>query len=565
MKALHSLFRLLTKTRRRGLLLATAVGLLLVPVLASCDSFLDEQPVSEVSEEDFYRNGEDLVTATNAIYATLQATNDNRWDGLSSILLWYGSSKSDIGRSNSGNHGNKYFRLNGTSDQAQGRAGAIWDGGYNAIMRANTVLQEAPGVEMDQTLKERLIAETKFLRALWYFTLVRVFGQPEGEGMGVPLVTRRISVEEAYETPRAPVDSVYMQIISDLQDAAAGLPTGYGGSDEGRATRGAANTLLGKVYLTREQWQEASTQFQKVINSGAYRLLDNYADLWGLENENNDEFIFTVEHESGLQDEGARFTRDAYPRSGAEPITYDYGGLGVYTPSMLLMDRLDMFTLNNPLGARSAAEVDTADEGDLRSLWYQRWYPTDPNYSITVNDDGDLDVENINYSYSGGECAECYSEKFRAPPGTDGLDSPLDWAMFRYADVLLMQAEALNEINGGPTPQALEYLNRVRTRAGLEPYENLSYEQFWERVQRERVFELGIEGKRWWDLRRTPEAHGGTDRWLGVMRDYFDYIGAGNADPEPHEIALPLPISVLERNPDIEQTPGYERPIIAEE
>ena len=254
-----------------------------------------------------------------------------------------------------------------------------------------------------------------------YFNLVRTFGD-------VPLVLEVINnPSEGYAYGREATGNVYEQIVSDLREAGAVLPEQVASAEIGRATRGAAMALLGKVYLTLGQWDLAAQTLKALIGMGTYQLLPNYANLFGASNENSRESIFEVQFKKGSSGEGSPYTNQFAPIGSGTAVT----GLG------------------NPLGQNIPTDAIVAayETGDLRK-----------NASMQTT-----------YTLNGNTVTHNYVAKYLGQPAAN-LDSDNNWIVLRYADVLLMYAEALNELGFAANGEAFLYLNQVRKRAGLPLY-----------------------------------------------------------------------------------------------
>lgn len=382
---------------------------------------------------------------------------------------------------------------------------STWRNYYKAITRANALLERINAADAAVVKnKDRHTAEAKFLRALAYFDLVRIFGD-------VPMVTKTLSIEESYQTPREKVDKIYDEvIIKDLLDAENKLPASYSGADVGRATKGAAKALLGKVYLTRKDFVKAEAKLQEVTTMG-YALLPNWADLWDYsKNEHHSEYIYDIEYEQGLGGEGSIFTNRFTPKVTSMIAFYGITGSAddQGTPHQVLFDLFE---------AKDKRKDITASRG----------------YTDASGKFIPLLISSNNMS--------AYTRKYITKI-TTANDSPADWKVIRYADVLLMYAEALNE--NGKASTALPYLNQIRTRAGIDPYTTLTQADMRDKIAVERRRELAYEGHRWFDLVRTGQA-------LTVMQKY---------GMKPHHTVFPIPLAQIQivNNPSIfPQNPGY--------
>jgi tetratricopeptide (TPR) repeat protein len=377
---------------------------------------------------------------------------------------------------------------------------STWRNYYLVIFRANTLLSKIEKLDVSViTNKNRHIAEAKFLRALAYFDLVRIFGD-------LPKVTTDVTIEEAYKSGRTKADIIFSEvIIPDLLAAEGALSAKYTGTDIGRATSGAAKSLLGKAYLTIKDFAKAEAKLQEVVASNTYTLLAKYSDLFDYtKNEHHSEYIFDIEYIAGGLGLGSHFTNSFLPKStGAFADTYFNikGGLGeLNTPTM------DLFKAFDPADPRRILSCDTS------SVFFKFFQiPT-------------------------------FTRKYITPTASLN-DSPANWKVLRYADVLLMYAEALNE--NGKTPEALTNLNKIRTRVSMPVYSGLTKDQTREAVYKERRLELAMEGHRWFDLVRTGRA-------LTVM---------ASTGMKAYNIVFPLPLREVQviNNPSVfPQNEGYD-------
>ena len=469
-------------------------ALLTMSLTACQDKFLALAPISSINTASYYQTQSDILTALSGAYGALQFAGQ------------YGQYyvMTDIPSDDT------YPVLSGTvTDQDQFDKFYLittnpylltaWSDGYRGIYRSNTVIGRIAGITMDETLKNRIIGEAKFLRALMYFNLVRFFGD-------VPLVLTEITDPlQGYEYGRAPVADVYAQIIKDLTDAATVLPATYTGADVGRATSGAAKSLLGKVYLTQKNYSAAAAKLKEVIDQGTYSLLPNYASLFTPANKNSRESIFEVQYKKGNIGEGSGYANSYAPtNSGSSVIAFGGGG-------------------NN---------IPTAD--------LERSYePNDPRKNISLA---------TSYLNTGGNRVEAYYIKKYADPPVVVNDSEDNWYVLRYADVLLMYAEALNET--GKTADALTYLSQVRRRVGLADKAITAQTDMRLALEQERRVELAFEGHRWFDLVRT-------DRAIPVLNAKAAVIGIKTA-LTPDKLIFPVPQSQIDINSSkLKQNPGY--------
>lgn len=449
-----------------------AVSLLWVASACSSD-FLEKEPLGEITEAAYFKTSSHAVEATNAVYNMLR-----RWEvhvfsyiGMTDIV------SDDADKGSTPTDASFLLELDNFTYNATNLAPlTVWTGYYQGIHRANTAITRIPEIQMDENLKNRLIGECKFLRAYFYFNLVRWFGD-------VPLVTKPLTPAE-FKQPRTPKAQVYAQIVKDLEEAATALPLTYPNSEKGRATRGAANGMLARVYLTLGDFQKVEQLALAVINSGQYALYPNYEKLFQLDGELSSESVFEVVATADQQGLGGSQYNEVQGVRGVPNL-----GWGFNRPSD------DLVRAYEPGDPRREATILYVGE-------------VLPDGSAVVEDN----PETIN---------ERYNQKAwvpRRPDGRNGAGGG-NIRILRYADVLLMAAEALNE-NGKPQ-EALVYLNQVRTRArGNRPASVLpnitvtNREQLRQRIWQERRVELAMEQHRWFDLLRqgrvgaVMKAHG---------------------------------------------------------
>ncbi len=477
-------------------------GVIILLSASSCTKdFLDRAPISQMNGNNFYKTADDMKNALSAAYAGLQ-TGGLYYSSMHVI----GDMRSDNTEITNPNAGSDLVAVDNFQNLATTSiSSTTWAGHYQAIQSVNIVIEKIEAVNMDAGLKARYTAEAKFLRGLMYFNLVRIFGD-------VPLVTKVINnPQEGYTYSRNPSAEVYAQIVTDLADAEAVLPHEFTGADIGRATKGAAAALLGKVYLTQKRWDLAASQLKKVIDNvglNKYQLLPTYAGVFGIANENNRESIFEVQFKKGSAGEGSPYTNQFAPIGSGTAVV----------------------SIGNPLGQN----IPTADMSNA-------YEANDARKAASMRNSYVLGANTVQHNYI---------VKYLGVPAAN-LDSDNNWIVLRYADVLLMYAEALNEQGYVADGPAFTYLNQVRLRAGLliktSNNANLALRivnqaAFRLAIEQERRVELAFEGHRWFDLIRT-------DRAVTVM------AGKGI---QSHHVLFPIPQSQIDINPAlIKQNPGY--------
>lgn len=436
--------------------------LLMAFVLPSCKDFIEENPLDRTFVSNYYKTQADAFSAVNAVYAHLNAQSGDTFGGVYHSLFWVqvGLAADEMWNNQVGNVDADQL-ANFTYSPTNGIVYDTWKQHYKAITLANIAVEKIPLIDMDATLRDRLTNEAKFLRGLLYFNLVRLYGSiPMFVGSETPLYPEAVAVED-----------VYTQIIKDLTDAEA-LPEDQA-DGRGRATRGAAKAILAKVYLTRGEYQKSADKALEVINSGKYELWEDYADLYKMVNRGGKESIFTV----GFGDAGGAI------------IFWEGGQFHVrLLPTMLMDDKVTTNTLGWQVPTQSLA--DAFESGDERK-------------AVTLFNEFNETVRGTAYNIS---FDKYYFRKYwdvNDPDEFTNATCKQDFPVIRYADVLLMYAEALNEVNNGPTTEAYDAINEVRDRAGLDDLDGLSKDEFLDAVLQERRVELAAEGHRWFDLVRT--------------------------------------------------------------
>jgi hypothetical protein len=444
-------------------------GILIISVGLNfgCKKFLTVDPPYSQDVENFFQSPEDYDRALTGAYDMLQG---------SFMTLWIGEIASDNAIAG-GESVNDSQGLHQIDDMTHGgvnnelRNVLRWN--YTGITRANYILENKDNI--DFVGKDHIIAEAKFLRAYYYFELVKYFGD-------VPLIIdKRIGIEEALQIPRSPKAEVYAQIEKDFSEAAQVLNPMA--SQKGRATKGAALAFLGKVYLYQNKFSEAFSTFDEVINSGIYSLIPNYNDLFSVANENNSETIFDVQY-TGLEggSYGCLICLEGNAAVGFQGIR-QYNG-PVYG---------DGNSYNLPTQAL-----------------YDAFSSIDPRRGATILDieafiAAQPDASSITYAQGAGGHTGYYNNKYIKRQGEIGLPdndltSPVNYRVMRYADVLLMAAEA--HYQTGNTSKAQQLVNQVRVRAGVPGLAVNSINV----IYKERRFELSGEGLRFFDLVRTGQA-----------------------------------------------------------
>lgn len=384
------------------------------------DSLLDKRPLGEQTAGTFFETEEHAIQATNATYSM-----GRNWSV--HVFAWVGMTdmaSDDANKGENENPGHFLDQIDNFNFGADNIAfSGVWDGYYQAIYRANQAITNIPDIDMDEQLRDRLVAENKFLRSYFYFFLVRAYG-------GVPLITEPLNPDE-YEQPRASANEVYELIERDLLDAIEDLPekSEYASEDLGRATKGAARSLLAKAYLFQNDFENAEDYARDVIESGEYDLYDDYETLFLVEGENSVESVFEIQSTSLETNEGGSQYNQIQGVRGEPNL-----GWGFNLPTR------DLQAAYEPGDFRQG--------GTTLYVWEIL-----PDGADVVRDNPTM-VDDIRYN----------QKAYVAPnqPGGQG-NGPGNIRRIRYADVLLIAAEAAYE--NGNEADAREWLNDVRERA----------------------------------------------------------------------------------------------------
>ena len=473
------------KFRNLNIALLAAAGLL----MTGCSKDFLDVPSQEVIEAEDSNENYSPEVLVNGIYGMFTDWNYGfSFLGITEII----SDNSDKGSSPTDTGGDKDILDNLTYTSTAGSFAALWKQWYKSIGRATNSIQytEEYGLT-DETLKNRYIGEARFLRALNYFWLVRGWGD-------VPIQEKDLII-------RAPQAEVYAYIEADLQFAINNLPdkSKYAAKDLGRATKGAAQGLLSKVYLYQGKWQQAFDLAQAVISSGEYSLEPDYAKIWRLAGENGSESLFEVQARGSSIAHGIQqYSQTQGPRGGAAGI-----GWGFNTPSQNLLDAFN------------------AEKDDIRR-----------DATIIFRNETMFDGLLI-----GNTENEMYNEKAYSSANGGAGDTDKNLRYLRLGEIYLIKAEAANEL--GNTSEALTALNAVRSRVKLANSTASGQVAIRQAIWKERRLELAMEHDRWFDLVRTKQAE-------AAMK------AAGKPFVAKHYL-FPIPDNQLIQTPDMVQNTGW--------
>jgi hypothetical protein len=476
---------------------------LLVLATASCEDFLDEKQEGTYSSDTFWKTESHATVALAGIYRSASFTSTNN-------ALWvFGDVASDdaIRGAKPGDFPDAQSIDDFTYNRSNTFFDVTWAHYYEGISRANYFLYYVPSIDMDEKVKASMLAEARFLRAYFYFTLVNIYGE-------VPIKTNPPLNEDEIYKSKSPVEVVYGLIEDDLLAAKNSLSKTA--ANAGQVTKGAAWGLLAKAYLYQQKWEEALEAADSVVDLGIYSLEPVYKNNFLDSTQNNGESVFEIQHINGSLGLGS------YLSQYFTPIP-EFNGYGVDVPTEDFVEEFEA--------------------GDPRL-----------QYTLAMAGDEWINGEPFDESWS----ATGYVQKKHIQPlsvGPVNNDGALNYVYMRYADVLLIRAEALNELHR--TPEALIPLNEVRTRA-RESYlydENLpgfgsvpagllddivSVDENVVRaaIRHERRVELGFEFHRFFDLMRYGQA----DAETALEDTEFDYA---------ENRYFPIPQSELDTNPKI--------------
>jgi hypothetical protein len=525
-------FDLNKKLKKTKMKIRFILYILLGVVMAACEKDLNQVPISSPSIDNFYRNTADFQQAVNGIYQALHA---NVTPGLTVATYDYAVRQFELSEIRSDNvyapgtgaprdyvPVNNFDKTLSTNPYIAG----LWFDNFNGILRANIVLDKLnPTAVPDNASRDRFEGEAKFLRAFFYFDLVRWVGK-------VPIFDHVATPTEALNIPRSPVADVYNLVISDLQTAITKLPLTYtAASDKGRATSYAAKALLALVYLTRSgptyniegpglgtnDYPAALTLLNDII--GHFTLQTTYASVFAYNNKNNSEVIFDMQN--------------------LDPGTTANSGLGTELPNYMYEQPYGL-AVNIGFDGGVVTDAPKVPSNNLLTSF-------EPN---DTRDNSSILLSYVNQQ--GATVSRAQFVKF-----LDLAKKPLirfnfacNYPIIRYADVLLMKAEAILRGGGGGTQAEVDALvNQVRNRAGLANISNVTLDM----LLTERRHEFVAEGKRWHDLVRTGKVLTVMAAWKAT-----DDVANKMAVPTANDIIYPIPQTQLSVNPGLyTQNAGY--------
>jgi len=469
---------------KRNIIKLTTICLAAALLNTSCKKFLDQPVPGAFAETDFYKTDADALQAVTATYDMMQAHYNNNWASIYMVKTML-TDESNAGGNDAGDQPGYQTLDNFNFDATNDKIRDAWRMLYFTIYRANKVINR---VQPETDLRKRLIAEAKFLRAYNYFELVTLWGD-------VPLVLDDIPPSSYTTTKRAAKAQVYAQIEKDLNEAITVLPlkSAYTTADKFRASKGAAQAMLGKTLLFEGKNAEAAAQFEAVITSGQYSLAPSIGAAFSQNYEFGTESLFEISYTQQRAYDWGNFPWGGAPESNIHiQLMGPRGDFYTKAPSDSL---LAGWGFNLPTKKMYDAFVAAGDVNRRKQ---------------TVMSEAELKAMGGNWTNPAAYDYEGYFQRkygsFTTQTGGPiaELNYGTNWRHIRYADVLLMAAEAFRTTNEG---KALGYLNQVRQRAGTGlPALNVSGTALFDAIVRERQLELAFEGTRFQDLVRWGKA-----------------------------------------------------------
>lgn len=459
-------------------------------MLCSCSGFLDEEPLSNVTDKNYYKTEEDAVGAVNAIYEATGIGSASMWQGTGNGNTTYGGVfyndywlLQDLLSDNATHDDFRFANVDNFSlSETDGQVKDLWYNFYRAINAANVAIKRIPAINMDEGKRNHLVAEASFWRALLYAESVKMWGD-------VPLrLEPSESVDELFDVERTNQLTVLDQALTDINFAIANFQSGYR-AGYGRADALIANAVAAKISLikasrtkNKEDYQKVVNYTQEVIKSNKYDLYQDYSDNFVISKKHGIESILSVNYETvGLW--GSQFNVSLLPSSIRDNSPGKNEGP----------------TNANSWIVPTSNLYESYADGDKRrdvSMMSEFTYSNGTTYTFAGNS---------KYPYYYNK----YWDRVEEP---EGKNSGQNYPYMRYSDVLLMSAEAQNEVNGGPTADAYKYINKVRDRAfkdggsGAHDVKNKSQVEFRKAILDERRYEFALEGSRWFDLvRLSPD------------------------------------------------------------
>ncbi len=488
----------------------TACIISLIFLSACSGKFLELYPETSLNEGNFYQSESEFILLANGCYVPLRDYEKNTHWVIAELI----SDNAAMQHTTRSGEPTK-----GITDQLLSNANNVayadfWNASYQGITRCNkllTELQRSPVTWSKPAIQQRTAGEALFLRALYYFNLVRQFG-------GVPLVLAPVGSQEAVAIKRTGEAVVYEQIVTDLTEAAALLEQGREADENGRANAAAARALLGKVHLTLKEYEKAAASFKAVIDQNKYILLPDYADLFNPVAKDYRETIFAVHYSENTAELSNRFIFWNAPITSGGAITLRAN-----------------ININNAGSMRPTRDLVNAFEaGDKRK---------EASIGFWRGEDWDGATRDIPYCI-----------KFKPPVSAPNDRCGDNLPVIRFSDVLLSYAEALNGL--GETAAALSYVEQVRNRAGLTTPPVASGQALSLLIEKERQVEFCFENQRWYDLKRSGSALEVLSEHGKREKQEKSYVYETAYEMAPYKLLAPIPSEQVLIN-KLEQNTGY--------
>jgi len=504
-------------------------------VQLSCKKFLDETNPNNVTLNSYFKTENDFNLAVSGAYSQLRGLYNNKsaWTmgEMRSDNTHYDYKSSDQAVATT----NRYAVADFLDDKYNNQTPAKWNSGFNAVSAANVIIDHIDDITLSDASRNSILGQAKFIRALVYFDLVRYYG-------GLPIYPHApLSREETY-IPRSSVQDVYNLIIADATDAAAKLgATTF--PQTGRATKGAALTLLGDVYVTTKRYAQAEAALKQVITMG-YSLFQNYGDAFQLANKNGIESVFEIQFNTSL----------AIPQANTAASVYNFLPRMVNT---LVVTGVSFNSITDVGGFNTPTQdlISAYESGDQRldasiAMAEGTFNATDDFTATAVK-------SSVGYTAPAGKVGRPFPKKFLHAHAI-GNQTNDDWPVYRYSEVLLLLAESLNE--QGKSAEALPYLNLVRARAFGDASHNITtadQSALRATLLKERRVELAFENKRWLDLVRTNNAITVMNAFGAKQKAQYSYLQAGSYNVTQDRLLFPIPNAEILLNDKLTQNPGY--------
>jgi len=482
-------------------------------LLLGCKKFLSTSPADQYTQENFWKNEEEVEAGLTGVYEVLR--------GYSSDLIFQGDKLSP--------NAVKFDDPGGWRSIARGDALTTndlfenaWSSNYRGIGRANTVLANIDEANLGEEVANKIKGEAKFLRAFFYADLLDKFG-------GVPLITDQPNPSQN-DQGRASEDDMLNLILNDLSDAASLLPED---NDPGRVTKGAALAFKARILLYHSKWKEAAETAKEVIDMNKYSLFPDYGGLFKVENENNSEVIWDIEFKL------PRFTNNFVDQAT------------VHTDPAPLKGLIDDYFMKD---GKPASESPLYDPSNPYKNRDPRLYKTVRLLGSMFNGSTTLPSD-VPQTFIGAKKWTSYNDSSHIPPVSSG-SSEINPIVIRYAGVLLVYAEAENEAVG-PVQSVYDAINQIRGRPGVNMSQinpGLTQDEMRQVIRHERRIELAMEGYYYTDIRRWGIAK---DVMNGPVYDFNGDVYENRSYKVPKNNLWAIPTNEIDLNPKLEQNPGW--------